>query len=410
MGGFGNDTLIGGRDDDYLDGGCGDDYIRIDRGNDTIDGGLGFDVLDYSWWVHDSTPDGLNINLEGGFVLDFTDGEDFISNIEHVIGPDGNDTIVGGIDAESREGGDGDDIISGGEGTDTLKGDGGADTFRISAGSSDIIVDFSSVEEDMIDLREWPDFESFAEIEAAASQVGDDLVIDLGAGHTLTFRDLTISSLDVDDFLFAGVADADTVRGSDAEDFLRGSGSAEHFRLGAGHDKLFGGAGHDRADGGKGRDTIGGGTGNDTIFGGSGNDLIFGGKGSGDSDDVLNGEAGNDTIHGGSGSDSVIGGDGADLLFGGAGDDVLVGGAGADVFFFGGDHGDDVITDFDAGEDVLFLRNADVGFANVAAVQAAASETTIDGVSGVLIDTGGGNGIFLEGASLADLTASTIAL
>lgn len=103
-GGFGGDTLIGGRGDDYIDGGEGDDYIRIDRGNDTIDGGLGFDTLDYSWWVIDD-PDGLNINLNAGFVLDFNEGEDFISGIEHVIGPDGSDTIIGSSEDEWLEGG-----------------------------------------------------------------------------------------------------------------------------------------------------------------------------------------------------------------------------------------------------------------------------------------------------------------
>ncbi|MBO6504781.1 MAG: hypothetical protein JJ850_05270 [Kordiimonadaceae bacterium] len=426
-GGFGDDTLIGGRGNDSIDGGCGDDYIRIDRGDDTIDGGLGFDIIDYSWWVITS-PAGLLINLDAGVALDFEDGEDIISNIEHVIGPEGDDTIIGSDDDESLEGNGGDDILIGGGGTNTLEGGSGADTFRYDGFEDDIIADFNSNEGDVIDLREVAEIESFAEIQAIATQVGDDLVLTFAQGATITLWDTAIADLDANDFLFAGVDDADTVRGSDASNDHIGSSGAEHFRVGAGDDKVFGRGGNDITHGGRGSDTIGGGSGNDTIFGGNGNDLIFGGKGSGDNDDVLDGEGGNDTLHGGSGSDTAVGGDGRDVLFGGTGDDdlsggsgndslyggtgddVMAGGVGDDAFYFGGNHGDDVITDFDAGDDVLFLRNADAGFADLAAVQAAATETTIDGVAGLLIDTGGGNGIFIEGATLADLTASSVAL
>lgn len=427
QGGFGDDTLIGGRDNDYVDGGCGDDYIRIDRGDDTIDGGLGFDVLDYSWWVV-SSPDGLLINLDAGVVLDFEDGEDYISNIEHVIGPEGDDTIIGGDADESLDGGSGDDILFGGGGTNTLEGGGGADTFRYDGLDDDIITDFNPDEGDILDLRELPSIESFTEIVAASTQQGDDLVITFAQDATITLWDLTIEDLDAGAFLFAGVADADTIRGSDASNAHTGSTGAEHFRVGAGDDRVFGRGGDDIAQGGRGNDTIGGGAGNDTIFGGAGNDLIFGGKGSGDNDDVLDGEGGNDTLHGGNGIDSLIGADGRDVLFGGdgdddlsggtgndslyggTGDDVMGGGAGSDVFFLGGDHGDDVITDFDASEDSLYLRNAYADFANLAAVQAAASETTIDGVAGLLIDTGDGNGVFIENAGLSDLTVASVTL
>jgi len=426
VGGIGQDTLVGGRDDDYLDGGDGDDYIRIDRGSDTIDGGLGFDVVDYSWWVHSGVPQGLNINLVAGFVLDYTEGEDFISSVEHVIAGDGADTIIGDSNAEMLEGGDGDDTITGGGGTDTLVGDGGADLFRISAGSSDIITDFSSAEEDVIDLRQYVLFESFNDVQAAATQSGDDLIIDLGGGYSLILRDITLSDIDSGDFRFAGPMDLDTVHGSDGDENLQGTAEAEHFHLGAGNDRVFSGGGHDRTDGGNGHDTIGGGAGNDTINGGAGGDLLFGGKGADENNDVLNGGAGNDTLHGGAGTDTLLGGEGADILFGGigeddlsggtggdtlfggAGDDVLSGGGGADIFYFASTHGDDVITDFDANEDILFLRNAETDFIDLAAVKAASSETLIDGVSGVLIDTGGGNGIFLEGATLADLTDESI--
>ncbi|WP_325101232.1 immunoglobulin-like domain-containing protein [Marinomonas transparens] len=88
----------------------------------------------------------------------------------------------------------------------------------------------------------------------------------------------------------------------------------------------------------------------------------------------------NDTLYGNGGDDLLIGGDGADNIFGGSGDDLLLGGmpgaedwdtdtltggAGKDLFILT-DHGqanglnswsNDVITDFNAGEDALDLTD-----------------------------------------------------
>ena len=61
-------------------------------------------------------------------------------------------------------------------------------------------------------------------------------------------------------------------------------------------------------------------------------------------------------IRGGWGDDTLVGGPLGDTLSGGAGNDVLTGGAGADAFVFGGvDTGNDLITDFDPGVDMIDL-------------------------------------------------------
>lgn len=101
-------------------------------------------------------------------------------------------------------------------------------------------------------------------------------------------------------------------------------------------------------------------------FGETGNDADFISD-----DDYVFGRDGNDTITGENGDNIINGGAGADTLNGGAGADTLTGGAVADIFVLGsvtvsGDDtpddpsddsvtntGNDTITDFDAGEDIL---------------------------------------------------------
>jgi Ca2+-binding RTX toxin-like protein len=65
--------------------------------------------------------------------------------------------------------------------------------------------------------------------------------------------------------------------------------------------------------------------------------------------------AGNDTLDGGSGNDT---------LNGGGGDDLLTGGVGADVFVFGGDDGQDEITDFTAGDKIKLTGGAPADIAS----------------------------------------------
>jgi Ca2+-binding RTX toxin-like protein len=78
----------------------------------------------------------------------------------------------------------------------------------------------------------------------------------------------------------------------------------------------------------------------------------------------LTGAGGDDSLTGGAAADSLSGGAGADSLVGGTGADMLTGGAGADIFAFSaGDTGGatvttanvDVLTDFNANEDIIEL-------------------------------------------------------
>lgn len=117
----------------------------------------------------------------------------------------------------------------------------------------------------------------------------------------------------------------------------------------SGNDTLGGFAHDDVLIGGAGNDRLLRSAGADLMIGGRGDDTITGGKGS----DVLQGGAGDDVLDGGFHSDRLFGGSGDDVLTGGRGADRLTGGAGADTFVIQTTSALDVITDFDAAEDML---------------------------------------------------------
>ncbi len=145
-----------------------------------------------------------------------------------------------------------------------------------------------------------------------------------------------------------GTAGDDFLYGSTGDDRLTGAAGDDriHGRLGA--DRLFGGDGDDRIHGGSQGDTIVAGDGDDLVDGGAGQDLVDLGAGA----DVFLDDAQGQYY----GNDIIDGGAGDDRLEIGAGDDVVTGGAGADRFVFGtvsAAIGEDTITDFTLGEDIL---------------------------------------------------------
>lgn len=77
---------------------------------------------------------------------------------------------------------------------------------------------------------------------------------------------------------------------------------------------------------------------------------------------TLTGGSGTDTLYGFGGNDVLNGGGGNDVLDGGTGDDTLTGGTGADRFVFHANGGNDTITDFTPGTDVIDVRG--MGFSS----------------------------------------------
>ena len=94
-----------------------------------------------------------------------------------------------------------------------------------------------------------------------------------------------------------------------------------------------------------------GNSGDDTLIGSFGNDTLRGDQG----DDSLNGGSGTDLLIGGVGNDTLSGSSGNDVINGGAGNDLLFGGSDLDRFVFTGAFGNDTITDFQEGFDLLVI-------------------------------------------------------
>jgi Ca2+-binding RTX toxin-like protein len=179
QGNDGNDVISGGDDDDKLVGGRGNDILKGDDGNDRLQG------------------DGGNDQLFGG------DGKDWLaggSGNDTLKGEDGNDDLQGGDGRDVLNGGDDNDRLLGDAGDDLLTGGKGSDVFAFGRGfGRDVVTDFDS--KDVIVFDDGL-FGSFQAVRAASRQVGDDTVITLDGGNTITLEDVALSSLRADDFRF----------------------------------------------------------------------------------------------------------------------------------------------------------------------------------------------------------------
>ena len=298
-GGGGNDSLAGGDGGDLLDGGAG---------ADVLDGGAGVDWASYGLAVEDVT-----VSLETGTGTGGQAEGDRLTNIENLLGGEGDDQLSGDARANRLRGLGGNDTLAGGDGDDLLSGGAGADVLDGGAGYDD-----------------WAAY-SFA-TEGVAASLAD------GMGT-------------------AGEADGDrltnieNLSGSDHGDWLSGDAGANRLRGRGGDDRLTGGDGGDLLDGGAGADVLDGGAGDDwASYGLSAEGVTVsletltgtGGEAEGDRlidienlsgsnhGDQLSGDAGANEFLGRGGDDRLAGGDGDDLFDGGAGADVLDGGAGDD--------------------------------------------------------------------------------
>nr|WP_286186812.1 calcium-binding protein [Geitlerinema sp. P-1104] len=317
------------------------------------------------------------------------DGEEFTSTeVQRVIGEDGDDTIIGALNAtepgSTLFGNGGDDYIRsrgigdrvfGGKGNDTIVNDNGQAIIYGDLGNDFIIAKDSNTT--IFGGR------SFGE---ATAEEGKNILLSLGGKNILKGGGGNDS--------LVGEAGGDTMAGNDGDDTIQsGPGGRSYLFGNKGADRLISRA-NDNPDtlfGGQGDDTLlvegeadapllFGGVGNDTLkvtnasvdnailvadvnpdgsFGGSDGDegdnylFVEGGKGH-----QLFGNAGNDTLalgvnvtasvsmFGGRGNDYLVGGSGASYselaIFGGRGDDTILfnqeGGSGVSNSVFWGDN------------------------------------------------------------------------
>ena len=200
---------------------------------------------------------------------------------------------------------------------------------------------------------------------------------------------------------FYGELGNDRIDGKSGDDVL-GGGAGDDVILGQwGNDELIGGSGNDGLYGGRGNDFLRGGSGGDTMRGNLNNDEMHGGSGS----DIMYGGGGNDILRGDLDRDFLLGENGKDILDGGAGNDNLTGGLLSDTFVFkNASYGYDRVKDFEVGEDKVDLT--DFHFATFNEVLTRAEDKS----SGVKIDFGEGNVLFMDGLTTADLQASDFML
>ena len=435
----GNDAIFGGSGHDTIAGGDGNDALNGDDGNDAITGGAGNDLLLGSHGNDQLTGDGGrdtvfggtgNDVIEGGTNTDLLSGEGGADSIrggadnDEIFGGNGNDTLVGesGDDTLFGQGDDdlligglGNDVVSASSGNDTVQGQDGNDS--LNGNSGDDVVSGGNGNDTVRGGGENDDLSGGAGADSLTGDLGNDIVrggddddiLRGSQGSDSLYGDggNDVLNGDLDNDLVDGGAGADLVLGSFGDDTLFG---------GDGIDTLFGDGQNDLIDGGGNDDIISGGNGFDTVSGGEGHDLINGGNNAdrlaGDGgDDTLNGGDGNDVIIGGTGNDSLVGnsqddwldgGAGFDSLFGNIGNDTLTGGANADLFVFTTGWGQDVITDFDYGNNAEKIDFSGVGaitdFADLVAEH-------LTEVNGNAVITFGTNTLTLEGVSANQLDA-----
>ena len=279
----GDDILSGGAENNRLIGDSGNDTLNAGAGNDTLLGGAGNDTLN---------------------------------------GDAGNDTLDGGEGNNILNGGDGSDSLTSGSGNDILNGGAGADTYYFNRGNaSDTIVESGSGYDYYYTGGNADRLIFGAGITAAdlsLSRVGQNLVMDLGAGDRLTFTDwfkadasYGVMASQVDNFQFAdgtvltaaalinskavmtvGTDGNDVFSGSSCNDILQGAGGNDVLSDAGGRNLFNGGAGMDVLTGSVSSEMFVGGTGNDIITTGTGADIIVFNRG--DGMDVVNGGIGTD--------------------------------------------------------------------------------------------------------------------
>jgi len=203
FGGDGVDTIFGQDGNDSLFGDAGNDFFFGSDGGDSMDGGADFDTVSYL-----ASTSGVTVNLASGGTAGDAAGDSYTS-IERVLGTSHDDRITGSTDDNVLLGNGGSDYLAGGAGTDTLLGGAGLDSFGYNTTSdgTDFISDFFGGETIYI-LGGDPDFDSFAELQAVATDAGANMIFDFGGGNTLTIVGQNLVDLDAGDFDFSGSAPA----------------------------------------------------------------------------------------------------------------------------------------------------------------------------------------------------------
>ena len=97
-------------------------------------------------------------------------------------------------------GGNDDNFIDGGPGNDVLVGGFGQNNFQVSAGNGDDVIYGFNANHDTVRMP-GTTFSTFAQVQAAMTQVGADVVLQIDPTETLTFRGVTVADFEPHNFL-----------------------------------------------------------------------------------------------------------------------------------------------------------------------------------------------------------------
>jgi Ca2+-binding RTX toxin-like protein len=225
-GGNGNDVLSGGAGNNDLYGDNGDDILFSGQGNEVLDGGAGNNTASYALAESGVTVSTAQLGPQhtGGA------GTDTLINIQNLIGSDYNDHLTGDYEANTINGGLGNDVLVGGLGNDTLMGGAGNDTFKWLAGDTghDLVTDFR-IGADTLDLSKL--LQGFGAAGDSLDDVlhfkvtgnGADLVstIEVGAGGDST-QSIDLAGVDLAHHYGVGVGAGGMVSGADAGSIING--------------------------------------------------------------------------------------------------------------------------------------------------------------------------------------------
>ena len=250
------ENLIGSDGDDSLVGDSGENTIAGGAGADTIEGGAGEDTADYS-----TSATRVTVFLGSGTPNFGGDAEgDVLSGIEHLIGSNSGDNLLGDEGANTIAGGAGNDVLVGELGSDSLDGGQGLDILSgVDGGVTDILNGGSER-----DIAYY--------FTATTGQVVD--MADHTNGATNSGEHVNDIWIDIEGF-FGARNFSNTITGDARDNDLFGGNQADVISGGAGVDLLLGLRGNDVLNGGTGDDVLIGGRGTDTLTGDAGADFIY---------------------------------------------------------------------------------------------------------------------------------------
>jgi Ca2+-binding RTX toxin-like protein len=415
VGGTGNDTISGNNADETFAGG---------GGNDVITGGAGVNTIDFSINTSSVT---VQFSATGqGTAVGAQSGQDTFTQIQNIIGSQGDDTITG--DSANN-------VIDGQGGGDQIDGGGGSDI--VSYVNTIASYTFVAASDGYLQVWDYAYTDTIINVETFSF-----------AGIDFLYSAVAAAAASV----MSGTASADTITGSSAAEAIFGGAGNDTISGLAGNDLIYGDGGNDVIFAGEGTNNINGGTGSDTlIISGVQTDftidiqadrsvLITGSgvsnyvadvewitfdapEGQNDSSldvvyfieanssttatgtnsaETLTGTAGQDTIHGLGGGDTIFGLEGNDVIDAGAGDDVIFAGTGHNIIY-GGD-----------GSDTIIIDGAYAGFAisvqddESILISGAGVLDTISGTEWIVFDAPDGQSdISLGVSNLIEANAST---